>query len=389
MAALLACVSVLVAGCGKKGPPLPPLVRLPVAPGDFTASRRAATVDLQFVVPNANTDNTRPANVARVEVYALTAPPGTPEADIVARGTRIASVAVKAPRDPDATFDPDDPDQSEADVAPPEGPGLDQGALAHVREMLPPATAAAGSSEVRSYVGVGISTSGRRGPLSRRTAVPLTAPPPAPSAPEVSYTESAVTVRWPGSTPEPAPASPPAYHVYEVPAPGAGVTAPGSRDTTEEEQREPADERRLTEMPIAETEYIDPRITWGTTRCYAVRTVATVAGLTLESEPAPPACVTLRDTFPPAPPKGVQAVATEGVINLIWDANTEADLDGYILLRAMAPGDELIPIMTSLLHETAYQDPVPAGVRFVYAIQAVDRAGNLSPISERVEEAAR
>ncbi len=85
----------------------------------------------------------------------------------------------------------------------------------------------------------------------------------------------------------------------------------------------------------------------------------------------------------------MQAVATEGVINLIWDANTEADLDGYILLRAMAPGDELIPIMTSLLHETAYQDPVPAGVRFVYAIQAVDRAGNLSPISERVEEAAR
>ena len=46
----------------------------------------------------------------------------------------MASVAVKAPRDPDATFDPGDPEQSEADVEPPEGEGLDQGAVALVQE---------------------------------------------------------------------------------------------------------------------------------------------------------------------------------------------------------------------------------------------------------------
>ena len=56
----------------------------------------------------------------------------------------------------------------------------------------------------------------------------------------------------------------------------------------------------------------------------------------VESEPAPPACEKLVDTFPPAPPKGLVAVASEGAINLIWDANAETDLAGYLVLRAPA-----------------------------------------------------
>jgi hypothetical protein len=60
------------AACGKKGPPLPPLVRLPVPP-EIRADRRGSTVELALVVPGANVDGTRPANISRVDVYALTA----------------------------------------------------------------------------------------------------------------------------------------------------------------------------------------------------------------------------------------------------------------------------------------------------------------------------
>jgi hypothetical protein len=130
-------------------------------------------------------------------------------------------------------------------------------------------------------------------------------------------------------------------------------------------------------------------MTWGAKRCYGIRTVATLESLALESEISDAACVTLVDTFPPAPPKAPQAVATEGVISLIWDANTEADLEGYFLLRAVAPGDEMIPVMTAPIKETSFQDPVPPGMRYVYAIQAVDRAGNLSQMSPRTEETSR
>jgi predicted phage tail protein len=175
-----------------------------------------------------------------------------------------------------------------------------------------------------------------------------------------------VTVTW-----QPAAPTPPvntAYHVYEVDGPSQTL---------------------LTPKPVAEDQYADSRMTWGATRCYSVRAIETVDALTVESEASPPACVMLADTFPPAAPKGLQAVATEGVINLIWDANTEADLDGYILLRGPAPGDELVPITTALIRETAFQDRVPPGQRFVYALQAVDRSGNLSPFSVRTEESAR
>ena len=130
-------------------------------------------------------------------------------------------------------------------------------------------------------------------------------------------------------------------------------------------------------------------MTWGTTRCYGVRAVETVDALFVESEASAPACVTFADTFPPAAPKGMQAVASEGVINLIWDANAEPDFDGYILLRGLAPADQLTPVTPSPIRENVFQDRVPAGVRYVYALRAVDKAGNVSPLSESVEETAR
>ncbi len=62
------------------------------------AERHGGVVDIQFVVPAANTDGTRPANVSRIDVYAMTATQALNEADIVKFGTKVASVPVKAPR---------------------------------------------------------------------------------------------------------------------------------------------------------------------------------------------------------------------------------------------------------------------------------------------------
>ena len=360
--------------CGKKGPPLPPLVKLPVAPSDVTAVRRADTVDLQLTVPSANTDSSRPANVARVDVYAFTGPATVSEADVLKQGTKVASIAVKAPRDPDATFDPDDPEQFEADIEPPEGEGLDQGAVAHVQEAL---TGARCRLRRRSR-------HGGRSNVRRRRHYDQGAP------------RSVVAARGRAAGAVAAATAEAGSHIH-----GDGGHREVASRRSRRRNRRPRKwhtastkwrghlETPLTKPPIAETQYTDARLTWGATRCYAVRSVETVDALSVESEATPPACVTLADTFPPAAPKGLQAVATEGVINLIWDANTETDLDGYILLRGVAPGDELAPITPSPIRETAFQDRVPAGVRYVYALKAVDKAGNASPPSERIEETAR
>jgi predicted small lipoprotein YifL len=361
---LVLLVALLAIGCGRKGPPLPPLVKIPVAPADLTAERRGDTVNLSFTVPSTNTDNTRPANVARVDVYAITGSTSVSDDELLKQGTMVASVDVKAPRDPNQTIEPDDPEDA---VEPLEGSGLDQGAVARVGEKLMPSAAAA---ESRTYVGVGITTKGRQGPMSKRVAVPLGPAPPAPTSLRVTYTESSIAITWgpPPATSTDGAAPAISYHVYEVSASG---------DT------------QLTKTPIAETSYADARIAWGAMRCYAVRAVVTVESLTVQSEETMPGCVTLVDTFPPAAPTGLNAVSSEGAISLIWDSSPEADVAGYIVLRGTAPGDMLVAVTSSPLRETTFRDMVQAGIRYVYAVQAVDKAGNVGAASNRVEEAAR
>ena len=109
-------------------------------------------------------------------------------------GALIGTVAVKSPRDPNVTVDPDEP---ASDIEPLEGPGQDQGTVAHVRELLTAASALSGAdATTRTYVGVGISTRGRRGPLSKPVAIALAAAPAAPAQPAVTYDETTVTVGW-------------------------------------------------------------------------------------------------------------------------------------------------------------------------------------------------
>ena len=366
----------------------------------MTAERRATTVDLSFIVPATNTDGTRPANVERVDVYGITGSPALTEEQILKLGTKVASVTVKAPRDPNATADPDEPDDA---ADPPEGKGLDQGAVARVTEQLSeqtltpitpvkdgkasknaeqprsdgPLLPAPIVSPMRIYVGVGISTRGRKGPKSKRIAVPLAPPPGRPSAPTIAYDEKAITVAWDQvadalhdaaedvlpSTPLGAPRAALTYNVYE------GIA-------------------KLTKTPLAAPPFTDARLTWGEKRCYLVRTVQAVDDAIIESAASPEVCETPIDTFPPAVPKALQAVASVGAVTLIWEPNTERDLAGYIVLRGGGEND-LQPMMQEPITATTYKDDLASGSRHVYAVRAVDKAGNISAPSNRVEETAR
>jgi predicted small lipoprotein YifL len=72
--ALVALAFVALSGCGKKGPPLAPFSALPAAPGEVTVRRKGDQVEIHFRVPQANSDNRRPAKIDHVEAYGLTMP---------------------------------------------------------------------------------------------------------------------------------------------------------------------------------------------------------------------------------------------------------------------------------------------------------------------------
>jgi fibronectin type 3 domain-containing protein len=98
------------------------------------------------------------------------------------------------------------------------------------------------------------------------------------------------------------------------------------------------------------------------------------------------------DTFAPAAPRSLAAVAGEGSISLIWEANSESDLMGYVVLRGEAGDATLKPLTATPIKETTYRDETARpGVRYAYAVQAVDayKPANVSAESNRVQETAR
>ena len=380
-------VIVVTAACGQKGPPLPPIVRTPVPPA-VNVNRRGSTIELAVTVPTVNTDGSRPANLAGIDVYAVTnAPPKMTDADIVKRGTKVASVAVKSPRSPNDTVEKDEPSEN---AEPTVGEGLEQGSTKVISESITapleesntsddgPLLGPPGMTQLRTYVVVGTDRRGRPLPTAKRVAVPLQLPPPPPPPVEITYDEKKIAVTWKPVVEEDdageavlpsrsfGPLAPDvAYNVYD------GTTG-----------------ARLNDTPVLEKRYEDTHIEWGTKRCYFVRAVQFVARLPVESDPGESACEMLVDTFPPAAPKGLTAVPTEGAINLIWDPNSEPDVAGYVVFRAT--GDEPLKQLThDPIAEASYKDTVQSGLHFTYAVSAVDKAGNISEPSNRVEESAR
>jgi hypothetical protein len=388
-----------VVACGKKGPPLPPLVRLPAAPVNITADRRGDTVDVTFTVPDTNTDRSKPANIERVDVYAITAPPSVSDEQLLKRGTKVASVTVKSPKDPNDVVEEDEVDEG---VEPATGPGLDQGVTARVQESLTQQAFAPASlsSEkqrrtrgeetgaplvgpsltlpARTYAAVGVSSKGKPGPFSKRVVAPLIEPPSAPRDLRMSYTETQVDLTW-----QPIAIAAPADDVLPTRPLGMAVPSIGY-NVYDVSSATPV---KVNKDPLSDPTAVDPRIAWGEKRCYVVRAVASMPGAAVESAPSPQACDTLKDTFPPAAPKGLRSVAGEGTINLIWDPNSEADLAGYLVYRGT--GGELSAMVQQPIAETSFSDRVQPGVRFVYAVRAVDKAGNVGPFSDRVDETAR
>jgi hypothetical protein len=177
------------------------------------------------------------------------------------------------------------------------------------------------------------------------------------------------------------------YHVYEVAPPHPARAAAAAKAG-----EPPPLPRRLTPAPIKRTEYSDARVEYGVERCYVVHTVETVGDLAVASEASEPACLEAADVFPPAPPKSLAAVASDGAISLIWEANSETDLRGYIVLRGRAPGAPTERLTPEPIRESAYRDAsVKPGTRYVYAVIAVDTGTppNASAPSNRVEETAR
>jgi len=440
----LVLTALIIVSCGKKGPPLAPIVRIPAAVDKLSAQRVGNDVFITLTVPAKNVDSSIPVDIGRIEIYGYTGRTAPPRTRWVEVGELVATVPVVPPPPEPAP----QPAGSETVAAPEPSRGATPGMVITVLDKLTSdelvqgriATPERGrgapairpvevpESELlrRFYVAFAFSARGRPGPPGTAAAFPLVELPEPPASIRAFYSESAVSVDWPPSggivgflfnnhlSPEdpplddafepiatgPAvdgsaasdaaaiPAGPLRYNLYrETEASPLALPAPDAATPWTAARPAPINATPLGSMTFADPIELDRR------RCYTVRAVRGTTPNVIEGEASEPACITPVDIFPPAPPAHLVAIADEGGISLIWEPNSETDLAGYLVLRGEASDATLQPLTSSPIVEARFRDThVTAGKRYVYGVVALDAhlpVPNVSGESNRVEETAR
>ena len=181
----------------------------------------------------------------------------------------------------------------------------------------------------------------------------------------------------------PAPAQPAAVAAVAT-ADGVRVTwqAPGAEFRVLRKEEGSAD--YTLAATVQKPEYVDATAEFGKPYSYMVQTIARQNDKVAESDLSAAVSLTPVDTFPPAPPGGLHASAAPNSIELSWERNTEPDLNGYRIYRAIGAGD--FEKLADVSVAPTYSDrAVEAGKTYRYAITALDRVGNESARSAVVE----
>jgi len=217
------------------------------------------------------------------------------------------------------------------------------------------------------YVVVPVGAGNRNGVRSL-VEIPLVADPEPVRDPVVSYDEATIKLTW---TPA---AAGQKFQVYRS-------------DSAGKEDGPP-----LNATPLLTAEFSAP-VEFGVERCFVIRSAVvtgTVSMASVESAPVGPVCKTAVDTFPPAAPADLSLLQSEGKITAQWSPVAAADLAGYIVMRSEGPTLNYQWLMGTPIAETNYTDATTkAGVRYTYAVIAVDKAGNRSAPSATAEGVGR
>jgi predicted small lipoprotein YifL len=345
-----AALLIVLAGCGQKGPPLPPLRPVPAALGDLRAERTADRITLQFTIPAANRDGSTPAAIDRVEIHAMTVPETTPltREQLLDGKNLVATIQV---RPADATTKPE---------APPDTRPAPGAAASHVEQRR---TDLETPGMVRHYIAAGYAGR-RRGAETAMVSVPLSRAVPTTGPLTFTNDETTLKITW-----QP-PAANVAFRVYEVPSGGGASTL-------------------LNAQPLTSSEITTP-VAFGRERCFAVRTLEVTARVTLEGVLGATSCVTSTDTYAPAAPTKLVATPAEGAVELIWSESESSDVAGYLVLRGDSPNAILQQLSKEPVTEAKFRDATArSGVTYTYSVIAVDKSGNRSEQSNRQEVTAR
>ncbi|PYT07432.1 MAG: hypothetical protein DMF49_08160 [Acidobacteria bacterium] len=154
---------------------------------------------------------------------------------------------------------------------------------------------------------------------------------------------------------------------------------------------EAAPSRPYRLLPADSREFLDREASAGSSLDYALRLLVGPSPPRRESTTAGPVEVAVKDTFPPAAPKGLVAVSEAELIRLFWFPSEEPDFAGYRIYRGEGDSTDFRPLTDHLLTQSSFEDhDVVKDRKYSYRVTAVDRAvpPNESEPSETVSAVA-
>jgi predicted small lipoprotein YifL len=378
----------VVASCGKKGPPRPPPRLIPAPISDLRARQTDDRLVLEMTYPAVTTSGLALPAVEALEVLTLrprsvggVAPNVEPamfavsavvtkrlegaELQAATRGGELVvelDAAVGSPLGPMVESVATPPATAATSTpAPTAGPT----ATAPAPQTTPSPTVAPPAA---STVLLAVRTFGPRhneSPLSNLVAITPHIAPSAPPTLALTATAAGVKLEWTAEPAGPLPAAAP----------------PIGYDVLRRRAGEGSFADRIAQLGADRLDHVDDTAVYGEHYEYTVRSIA-ARDPVVESGDGPVRDLEYRDTFAPPTPTGLVALAEEGRIRLLWDRVEAPDLAGYRLYRQENGGAEVELPRDPGAGTDHTDDQVRAGVTYRYRVSAVDREENESAKSE-------
>lgn len=379
LALVLICLG-LAASCGRKGPILPPVKKIPQPVRNLSCVQTGDTLRLKWESPGSYLSGAPLGAGAYIEIYMASYSAGAEDGgDQNAAGEAAATAG--------------QPPQTESESIPPPGFNfeLDSYLLAVVRGSPAPEVEDVDSApkppewfdfilQKPEYFSQSLVFAVRVVDAKKKKSAfsdTFTFSPKSISLPPVDLNyfirEDRITIMW-GPPPANIDATtPPAVKAYNVfRADGDGIY------------------RKLNENPVTATRFEDKDFVFGNTYFYGIKALPDPGSPSYESAFSDAVEVLAKDTFPPSAPKGLHAIPGGGMISLSWEIGSERDLAGYRIWRRKADEKEFQLLTPSPIKENAFIDSrVESGIRYEYVITAVDKDGNESGRSPSISEGIR
>ena len=332
----LLLIGLALTACGKKGPPLPPEVRLPIPPAGLRASIDENAILLTWTNPGTRIDGSRLRDLTEVRLYRREDTDDGPlKPAILSRGRIVGYEQIAAIR-------------------------LDSPAPATVRGLNVEWVDRSGLVPGHRYVYVltALDAQGRSSPPSERRPVTFLAAPMPPLDVQATAGNRQVTLNWraPGEFTDASPATGAMRYIV--------LRSVGTEKSMEV----------ITPQPIDATTYTQTGLQNDTEYHYAVRAVRVDPRATVTGAPSAVVAVTPFETARPSAPRNLVGVPSVGAVRLAWSGSPEPSVASYAVYRATGTA-EPNRIGTTPAGTTTFTDrDVRPGVTYRYTVTALDNA---------------